>query len=336
MALKGFWGFDSAQVKYPEFAQVLSSVNGRDGVANHGTSFVGNGTATLNWPGGGTTPSFILGAAWNFGGLGNNSIRMCHPVMATVQQFFVAPDGLGRLAVWTANTIQVAATPIFLGAPAWYYVEIKFVAHPTAGQVIIRVNEVELLNYVGQTTAVGTTTIDSIQFREANSTNGIDDMYLLDLTDETATAGRANNTFLGDVKVAHLYPTADGSSSGLTPSIAGAHWSLVDENPVNTTDYVSALGGGTAKDTYQMQDLPAAASVVYGVKAGLYSAKTDAGAASFKTVIRESDGSETVGAAQSQSVSYTGYYSGMLTKKTAGGLLLPADINAMQVGAQIA
>jgi hypothetical protein len=337
MALKGFWGFDSCAVfKYPEFTTVQSiTATGRDGVANHATQFDGNTAGgTLTVPGGASS-GLIIGAAWNVTTTASNAIRLAQFRSGASVAAYVGFTATGQLALFNAAGTQLAVVPAAFTLSVWNYVEIKYVPHASAGVCIVRVNETEVINLTGATASGGITAIDNIYF-ESRINNTADDMYLLDLVDETATAGRPNNDFLGDVRVAHLLPTADGSAAAWTPSTAGAHFGLVDEVPPNTTDYVSSLGGGTVKDFYQMSDLPSIASVVFGVRTLLYAGKTDAGAAAIKAAIRESDGSETIGAAQNLAVTFTGYGGAFHKVKSAGGVFTPADINALQVGAQVA
>lgn len=339
MSLRGWWGFDScATQKYPEFANVIpGTAVGRDGVALHATTWDGNNVVTMNIPGGNMT-GCILGYAINWAGVGGlNSMRVAEFDIGTTVLGYVGTIAIGdaRLAFYSSAGSVLATTGNVIIPGVWQYIEVLYIPHATAGSVIIRINEVEVMNYTGPTTPA-TTTFDTIRFNARNVLAGVDDMYLMDFTDETATAGRPNNTFLGDVKVAHSIPTADGTTTTLTPSTAGPHFGLVDETPPNTTDYVSALGGSLAKDTYQMTDLPAIAVVVYGVRVGAYAAKTDAGAASLQTLVRESDGTESASVAQPLSTSYTGYFGPFRKAKAAGGVFTPADINAIQAGVQVA
>lgn len=341
MALKGWWGFDSCAVfKYPEFDAVLTTTaTGRDGVANHATGVNGNTAATMTIPGG-AIAGCVVGAAWLFGTTTiSNLLRVAEFKSAGTTLGYVSGTGDGHLGFYSGTGTLMATTSVVFAPGVWHYLEIKFIPHATAGTVIIRSNEVEVLNFTGVTTVGPNVTLDGIVFNArsgASPGTSVDDMYLLDLVDETATAGRANNDWLGDVKVAHLIPTADGATVTMTPSTAGAHFGLVDETPPNTTDYVSALGGGSVKDLYGMSDLLPIATVVFGVRVCLYAAKTDAGAASLKTLIRESVGTETAGPVTPLSVSYAGSAGPFHKAKAAGGTFTPADINAIQAGAQVA
>lgn len=337
MTLKGWWGFDSCAVfKYPEWGAVMPvTATGRDGVANHATSMDGNsGGGTLTIPGG-AAAGLILGMAWNqASGVFNTGTRVATFRNGANIAAYLAFSATGYLTLYNQAGVVIATAPSSWTLSVWQYLEVKYVPSSSAGVCIVRVNETEVINVSGATTNTGITTIDTIFF-DPRLGNVMDDMYLLDLVDETATVGRANNDFLGDVRVAHSYPTSDGTTTSMTPSTGTNHAALVDEVPPNTTDYVSALaGGGTVKDLYQVTDLPAAAVTVFGVRTLLYAAKTDAGAAALKPMIRESTGVETIGAAQNLGVTFTGYAGAFHKVKAAGGEFTPTDINGLQAGAQ--
>lgn len=340
MSLLGFWGFDSCAVqKYPEWSDVLSSTGvGRDGIANHATGIAGNNYGQLNIPGG-ATGGIILGYAFNPGSSALNLLpRLPEFRIGTTVCAYIGATGDGHIGLFSpTGTLWVQSANLFPGA-IWGYLEIRYAPHASAGSLTVRWNEIDVINYTGQTSSASPQ-IDNLNFRNSNSGSLYDDMYLMDFVDETATAGRANNTFLGDVRVAHSTPTADGSTVTLTPSAAGAHAALVDETPPNTTDYVSALGGGgsSAKDLYAMADLPAASVLILGLRVGLYAAKTDAGVSAVKTLIRESGGTETAGPSQPLSVTYTGYFSPYYkVRPSNGAAFTPADVNNLEAGCQVA
>ena len=265
MALRGFWGFDSATIfRYPEFDNVhVAAATGRDGVANHATQWNNVNPSLLTIPGG-AAAGLILGQAWqSLIASTPNTIRVAEFHSGGVLLGFIAGTGDGKLGFYSSAAVLMATSSVTFAPSVWHYLEIKFVPHATTGTCVIHSNELEVLSFTGNTTVSGLTTVDAIYFVSRN--NFItDDMYLLDLVDETATAGRPNNDYLGDIRVAHCYPTSDGTTVTMTPSTAGVHAGLVDEVPPNTTDYVSALGGGTVKDLYQVTDLPSIAVTVSG------------------------------------------------------------------------
>lgn len=76
-----------------------------------------------------------------------------------------------------------------------------------------------------------------------NATTG-DDVVIDDVM-----CARETNTFairnFGNLKVEALVGTADGSSLQLTPSSGSTHYTLVDDIPPSTSDYLSNSGAGT-------------------------------------------------------------------------------------------
>jgi hypothetical protein len=335
MALRGFWGFDggSTTMAYPEW-NGYNSTTGRDGVANHASSLLSNSTCSLTVPGA-PMSSLIVGYALGRGvwtATSNRPIARFMNGTTTLGTLYFS--GVSTNEIGFHNTVSEVAVTSGLN---WlqnvdHYLEIAYTPHLTAGLCQVRVDGVQWMNFTART-AVSTTPVTGIDLINGAGSNGwIDDMYLLDLSDGTATDGRPNNTFLGDVKVAHGYPTGAGTTTGWTPSVA-PNWGTVDENPPTTTDYVGALGGSNLIDTYVFPDLPGAAQVVYGVRLGMYAAKTDTGAASLQAVIRDNSVNSTISGTLGVGTTYGAYWSDFVKlRPNAGGNFSVANVNAMEIG----
>jgi hypothetical protein len=190
------------------------------------------------------------------------------------------------------------------------------------------------------TGVVTSSTISNVARIRWVSTGGqsstVDDLYLCDIVDATATQGRANNDFLGDLRVATLFPTSAGDTTGWTPS-TGANWTDVDETPPNQTDFVSsvATASGT-RDLYNLTDLTGTITAVYALRVGLYATKTDAGAATIKPVTKElTSGTVTADPAQGLAVAYGALYGALRAVKAAGTVWSAADVNGLQAGVEV-
>lgn len=172
-------------------------------------------------------------------------------------------------------------------AQTWHHISAKVKVHDTAGTVEVWVypSGTKVLDLAAQDTRNGGTGIcDKIAVVGFMSIvpklTYLSDFYVLD------TAGAApNNTFLGDVRVDALLPTADGNYSQLTPSTGAVHYVLVDEATPNTSDYNSSATSGN-RDTYAMADLATSSATYFAVQALVASLKDSASASSAQTCIR--------------------------------------------------
>jgi hypothetical protein len=214
----------------------------------------------------------------------------------------------------------------------WVYVEISASIHDTTGSVTVKVNGTTVITFSGDTKNGGTNnTIDAISGGLVYSSvtyNYYDDLYVCD---ETGSA--PYNTFLGDVRVHTMSPSAAGTTTQFTPS-SGANYTTVDELPYSATDYVAA-SSPTIKDTYQMSDLPAGAATIFGVQTNVIAKKTDAGNIAIKPVVRSGgtdySGSSTVLSSSDITISNLRTQDpATATTWTAGG------VNGMEAGVEIA
>lgn len=137
------------------------------------------------------------------------------------------------------------------------------------------------INFSGDTKNAGTaTTIDAFTLIEGGTAWDFTDLAICD------TTGSVNNTWFGETTVRTLSPNGNGNSSQLVGSDADStdNYLLVDELPVNTSDYV---GSATVSqgDTYTLTDL-VGTPTVYGIQVNCHAGKSDAGAISAKVRIR--------------------------------------------------
>jgi hypothetical protein len=196
---------------------------------------------------------------------------------------------------------------------------------------------VEIINVSGVSTGTASGSVTHIQHNTNNGGVQFDDLYVCDGVDATATQGRANNDFLGDLKVATLIPTANGDLTAWSKSTGTNAAALVDEIPPNTTDYIFSSTSGQ-RELMTLPDLPSSAGAVYGLRIGIYGLKSDAGASSVKPLIKESGGTITAQTAKALSTTAGGYYGDFLfTKPSAPTTPFTAsDVNALQAGVELA
>lgn len=348
MSLLFFDGFqDPVLMPKPEWSgNSFLAITGRDGVANSaGRQYSSSSpqTRTLTLPSPAATA--IFGTAWLLTGYAWWSIAFSNDGGAT-QQLHMVVNGSGFIEIRRTTRAGTLLGTSSGHAPIvtsdWHYYEAKVVLNASgAGSCIVQLDGLTVLTLTGVTTSSVTASVNAIMLIQPGSsglTAYFDDLYVCDAVDATTTQGRANNDFLGDIRVASLFPSAAGDSTGWTPSV-GANYTTVDENPANLTDYVSAVATtpGT-RDLYQLGDLTGTISAVYGVRVGLYVMKSDAGNALVKPVLKETGGTVTAQAAQAVSFVANPIYGPMLPTKPSAPTTAwtTTDINALQAGQEVA
>ena len=328
-----------------------SAVTGRDGVSNSAARAVSSGTLfkTLTLPSAAAT--VICGFSFkqdNTGGFGNTNAG-AFPLggycVGGVVQLVLTLNSGGFIEARKGTTVAASVIATSSGHAAiapgtWHSYEVKYLAHATTGTLIVRLDGVTVLSISGVSTAATGGSVNQIQFGTGvigTQNAQWDDMYVCDAVNATATQGRPNNDFLGDVRIATLVPTAAGDTTGWTPS-TGSNYACVDENPANTTDYVSASASSTGtRDLYNITDLSGSISAVIAVRTHFYVSKSDAGTALVKPALKENGVITADAAGLALSVSWGGMH-GLLrcTRPSDGGAWTVSDINSLQVGMDVA
>jgi hypothetical protein len=345
---------DAAVMPKPEWdvgGWTWSSQTGRDGSAN-GAGMTGFKYLALP----SAAATVVAGLAFQVasGGLFGNSVSTLVSFgvggatgTAAMTMIGVSPTGLlearwgpGNVDYRTATLIGTAAhVPLVVGV--WHSLQVRLTPHASAGALELLLDGVSVLSVSGVKTNGSSTPVTHLALSGSNANGNnflsyFDDLWVCDAVDASATQGRPNNGYLGDLKVVTLIPSANGDQLDWVPSTGTNHAALVDEVPPNTSDYVSASVVG-ARDLFAMTDLPGP-GVVYGVRAAHYSLKTDTGASSVKTLLKEAGGTITAQAAQPLSVSAAAYAGPFAMSKPSapGTVWSAADINALQVGVELA
>jgi hypothetical protein len=336
----------------PQWSAVFHQNNtGRDGSAAGSTQCQSGSNARLLTlsPG---SDTLVVGVAINY----NNNVRgltVGTPILAFTSGgvvelvMMVNSTGFFEFRIGSPTGTLVATSSGHTAWPAaangWHHHQIKVkLSNAGAGVLEMRLDGgvTTVISATGLTNSAHSGAVDGLQLgNPSTSTNGLiwfDDVYVLDTVDATSTQGRPNDTYLGDLSVKVLYPSSDGDVDQWTPSTGTAHWSLVDETTPNSTDYVSSSTTGQ-QDLYGLQDLPATATTVYGVQLGLVAAKSDAGAAAIKTLIKENSVATVGSTAMTLSTSYALYLGGLRTLRPSDGTpWTVTDVNGLQAGAEAA
>lgn len=239
-------------------------------INTNASCFVQRGFASLG--------TVLFGVACRVGAAQSGNFGLLALLDGATYQIFVATLASGAVRVCRGNSMGVNILAESAGGVvslnAWFYIEVKAtMATGATGSVVVHVNGQEVINVTGvQTAASGAAQANSfLIFGQSTGINlDFDDVYV------ASTLGGGVADFIGDVRVDTQLPDADGSTLNWTPSTGNAHWSLLDENPPNTTDYVSSNTANNI-DSYSFTALTGSGTI-FGVAVNLTSTLSDAGA----------------------------------------------------------
>jgi len=235
--------------------------------------------------------------------------------------------------------VSVSSAPGLLHMDTWYYIELKVLLHDSAGTAEVRINNVTVLTYSGQTNGEYPTGISYAPIPlppemfhangESNNHTWIDDLYILD-----GSGPAPWNTFLGDCRVEYLKPRANGALQEWPTVVGAAHWFAVNDNATPDEDgsYVEA-NAANLTDTYRYDPtgLPTG-QPVYGAQLSLYAEKTETGPRVIAPVMNTVVGPPNYGPSY---LSYQYYTVPYATNPATGLAWTVATINAIDAGVKV-
>ncbi len=168
----------------------------------------------------------------------------------------------------------------------WVYVEISATISATAGSVTVVLNGGVALTVSGVNTnnASTGTAINFIDWGVATGGNtmplGLMHIYICD------TTGAAPwNTFLGDIRVQTLIPTANNAVQFVETGLASNWQNMANVPPVPASDYNSSATIGQ-QDTFVMQPVGSNLGAILGVHVKPLVQKSDAGERNAASVLK--------------------------------------------------
>jgi hypothetical protein len=342
MTLLGFDGLqDAATMTKPEWGSaVMSSVTGRDGSTNGAASSGSVVTWVYTLP---TTAAVcICGFAHNYSGSSSlssaNNFWQFRDTAGTAQ-IAVFVNASGFIEIRRTNRagtlLATSAGHTAIAQSAFHSYEIKVGLSTVSATVTVRLDSVQVVTFTGVPSS-RTSDVAAVAVNVGAGVSAVqfDDFYVCDAVDATATQGRANNDFLGDLRVQSLFPTADGDTIQWTPS-TGANWAAVDEVPPSTADSVSSITSGN-RDLYQLGDLTGTIITVYAIRVALYANKSDAGPAQVKPLVKENS-VVTVASAQGLALTAAAIFGPLrAVRPSDSAVWTTTDVNALQAGQEVA
>lgn len=280
MSLITMQGFEESQSPGDYLQVVSGDVNISTSVARTGSQSCRNrsGTNVFICPDSKKHATMIFGFAINrstdttaFVTIGGDN--------ATTQHIQLTFSVSGAITVSRGGTTLGTVSAGTIPASTWKHIGIAITLHDTTGSVTIYIDGSQVLNLTGIDTKNGgtATTLDFISFVGEIY---IDDFYWLN-GDATAP-----NSFLGDKKVLTLMPNGEGTTQDFTPSTGSTHYTLVDEKPRSTSDYVYSTTDAHI-ELFTFEDVPAGTQNISAVQIEVYANKSDASAVmQFERVVR--------------------------------------------------
>ena len=230
------------------------------------------------------TTEIIIGFAIKFREINSNAIdniiTFTGAAGGGLAFFRRSPGGRPRITNNPSNVHYDAPVP--WRHFAWNYFEIRLDTGTTASNssCTVRMNGEEILDITGADFNDSTNLIGYVNINGTDHFDPIyDDIYICD------TNGTTNNTFLGDIKVEALFPSAAGLSSGWSVTGAANNHTAVSEEPVDLdTSYVST-STVSEKDTHTFEDLTNITQDIKGMQINTWAKKTAPGTRVIKPVI---------------------------------------------------
>ena len=225
----------------------------------------------------------------------------------SAMQWTLSRELSGALSVTNfGGSLQVSSAADVVRTGGWYFIEVGWTQSTAAGAITIRVNNAVVATATNiRTTSVffPATTWDAITLSNTNNAEGyFDDVYVCD------DGGAAPwNTFLGDVRVEYLRPTADGVNTDWTVVGGGTQANAVDKDAASnltTPSVTSSVIGDRITNTYAAPSV--ASGPCFGVQVSALAVKDAAGPATIGAVVRHA-GTEAVATAQGVSQTTSSY-----------------------------
>ena len=171
---------------------------------------------------------------------------------------------VGRNLTLYVGTSQVATGTKVLQDNQKYNIQLYIkIADGAGGTIAVKIDDVQDINYASQDTKPGADA-DVNEWYWGNQAIAVgggtckfDDFIVND------TTGGANNSWTGIRYIYPALPTGDSASNNAWSRSTGSNgWSLVDERPYNTTDYVYSNTNGQQQGfTHAASGVPAASVV---------------------------------------------------------------------------
>jgi len=238
--------------------------------------------------------------------------------------------GLGYTNLYGDYVSYASHTTPEVTSGTWNYIEV--LPNLSAGTFQVHVNGALVWSATGiiYTSVHGSVSLDQLQFGCFGNVGGtyyFDDVVCWD------TAGTINNTFIGDRRVATLFPDGDTSTANWHLNGASSGYQCINQAvPDGDTTYLSALSTDSLPEssTFTVQDLPGTVGYVTAIQTYTSVKKTDTGTATV-AVDMVSGSYTATGTTKPVTVDYQYQQQIFETDPATGTLWTPSGVNSARV-----
>lgn len=242
-------------------------------------------------------------------------------------QVSVGIHGTNRQVLVKVGATTVITSPTnILTVATWAYIEVFGTIANAGGTLSLYVNGVLRGTFTGDTQATANTTVNNLELRPGDTSNGAFQTWFDDLYVDSGSAR------VGERRSVLALPNADTADKDFLPFSGGVNFAMVDENPPVTTDYVD--GVNVTDLDYYTQPGFAGLGTADAVQVIVYAQKTDASSRAIALMIKQS-ASEVQSADVALSTSYGRSQNLITTAPSGGGALTEAALAALQIGVKV-
>lgn len=237
-----------------------------------------------------------------------------------------------ELVLYRQNSVEIGrSAPGQITAGGWFHYECKFVPNGATSSIELRINEVTVYSNnsfpIGNVSGPGNTATStaSVEFQLANVVwSYLDDFFAWD------SSTSYNNTFLGDKRVATMFPNGDTVAAAWTPNAGVTGYTQISETAIDgDTTYVSTATVGAISE-FDFEPMPTAAVALSAVQIYTAARKTDTGTCNIGTDI-VSGATSSAGATQVCTTSYIYAQNIFQTDPNTGALWTKAGVDAAKI-----
>lgn len=241
-------------------------------------------------------------------------------------QITLRVDGAGYLYMYRGAALLKQSTVPLIVVNSWNYIELAVTVSETAGNTRLYMNDVIVDDFtfdnIDTQNVAGDSTIAQIMFEGRQSAQW-DDVYV----------EIGGTTRVGEGRIVALPVTSDVQAQ-FTPSTGASNFAVVDEVPVNATDYnMSAVLGAT--DIFTVSDMNFTPAQIHGVQVSMIAQKDEAGLRIVNSKL-VSNGIEADGTNLVLALNTFNWKRDFYAKNPDGGVnWLKAAVDALQVGYEV-
>lgn len=324
--MRDVWGFDFDSLSN----QGWSGVASRDSsVKRTGTHSLSTGGVGVNSPSFSNVSSIYVGFAVNLTSLSGTVHTIISLMDGGTQQITITRETDGSIKIrrgGVAGTVLgSSAAGVLNVAGVFFHVQVFASIHSSAGSAEVRVEGATVASASGvNTNNSGVAQVNALQLVGPSGSDTIkfDDLWVDD------------SSFLGDMKIETLFPSANGANNNFTANGAANAYQCCDETPANDdTDYASS-GTVNDKQTFALTNLLSTVGQVKAVKITHRSRKDDVGARTVAPLLI-TQSVESQRATVSLSTSYGTFSEVLINDPADSNPFTISNLNAAEVGMKI-